>query len=262
MSITFTRILLACNDSGHPGFVLAFAANLARKYDAKLTVIMFSKTTQDYAKLFEGIQYEVVTRPELSVKEIENTANDVGADLVITTISNKVSEEGLMNYKDAAKMIEHLNRPVITIPGNFKTDSFENIVAPIDTSFETRQKGPYVISIARKMGTSMVHIVGVSTDKGKDAQATINNYTRQVSNKIAEDGVGNDIELRLGGNITEQALDYVKQTNSKMIVIMTEQEVNFKSFFAGKYSEQMIKFCPVAVFNVCPKELVVSEARL
>jgi nucleotide-binding universal stress UspA family protein len=115
--------------------------------------------------------------------------------------------------------------------------------------------------VARSFNATL-HVLGVSSDKGKDAQALVNNYTRQVCNNIDEKGLKNTIEVRLGGNPTAQILEYAKEKKAGLIVIMTEQEANLTSFFTGKYSEQMVKNSPIPVLSIHPRDLVVSEARL
>lgn len=260
-SVTFTRILLACNDSQNSEFVFQFAAKLAWGFNAKLYVSLYDKSKHDLAAIFNKIEHEIVMRPELSIKEIQHTVIEKDIDLVITTVKQGDSPNGLLTIKDVCHFIDHVNKPVLTIPGNYSTESVNTIVAPIDTSHETRQKGPYVIAMSRKLNCE-VKILAVSSDKGKDALSTICNYSRQVSNKMADEGTGSEIETIVGGNITNLTLDYAKKVNAGLIIIMTEQEVNFKSFFSGKYSEQMIKFSPIPVLSVCPIDLVVSEARI
>jgi histidyl-tRNA synthetase len=109
---------------------------------------------------------------------------------------------------------------------------------------------------------SLVKIVGVSTDKSKDSEFTVTNYSRQVRNKMAENGVDSEIELRLGGNITEQAIEYANEVKASLVIIMTEQEINYKAFFTGKFSEQFIKLANFPVLSVNTLDLIVSEARL
>ena len=92
-------------------------------------------------------------------------------------------------------------------------------------------------------------------------------FTREQVDKIKKliyktGSITPEIEFRLGGNITEQTLVYAKEVKAELVVIMTEQEVNFKSFFTGKFSEQFIKQADFPVLSVNTKDLILSEARL
>jgi nucleotide-binding universal stress UspA family protein len=85
---------------------------------------------------------------------------------------------------------------------------------------------------------------------------------RQVCNNIEEKGIKFTSETRLGGNPTELVLEYAKEINAGLVVIMTEQETNFTSFFSGKYSQQMVKNSNIPILSIHPKDLIVSDARL
>ena len=169
--------------------------------------------------------------------------------------------KGLVNSVEANKIIDHIERMVLTVPCVSQPFNFSKIVVPIDSSFETRQKVPYAISMARALGSTL-EVIGVSNDKGKDTSVLINNYIRQVCNNIEEKGLKCSSEIRLGGNPTQQVMEYAKEIGAGMIVIMTEQETNFTSFFSGKYSQQLVKSSVVPVLSIHPKDLIVSEARL
>ncbi|MFY8172695.1 MAG: universal stress protein [Sphingobacteriaceae bacterium] len=196
-----------------------------------------------------------------SHKELAKHFVQTESDLMILPLSSVSSSAGVVNASDANKIIEHLERLVLTVPCNGQQFNYSKIVVPIDSSFETRQKVPYAIAMAKAFGSALV-ILGVSNDKSADTEVLINNYIRQVTTNIEENGVRCVSEVRLGGNPTQQVLDFAKEISAGMIVIMTEQETNLTSFFSGKYSQQMVKGSPIPVLSIHPKDLIVSDARL
>lgn len=195
-----------------------------------------------------------------SVKDIDKHFKDSECDLLILPIAND-SGKGLVTVAEANKLIDRIERMVLTVPASLNSLTISRIVVPIDSSFETRQKVPYAISMAKAFGATL-QVLGVSNDKGKDSEVLIKNYIRQVCSNIEEKGVLCTSEIRLGGNPTQVVLDYAKEINAGMIVIMTEQETNFTSFFSGKYSQQMVKGANLPVLSIHPKDLILSEARL
>ncbi len=261
MVLNISNIAIACNNSSNFDSIIKLSKELSTKFNAKLHFILYENTKIDLSSKLTGIDYELETRSSVSYKDLATRLNEINPDLLVLSIKLKDSNEGLFSHSETCKIIERADKPVLTIPGNYNYEKFSKIVIPIDTSFETRQKGPITIVFAQKFNAN-VNIIGVSTDKGKDSEVTVANYCRQVSNKIAENGVDNEIEFRLGGNITEQTLVYAKEVKAELVVIMTEQEVNFKSFFTGKFSEQFIKQADFPVLSVNTKDLIVSEARL
>ncbi len=261
MVLKISSVALACNHSQNFDSLIHLAKTMAQKFDASIHVFLYESTKIDLSGKLEGIDFKIELCNTPTAKDLRERLNIVKPDLLILSTKNKDNNDGLFTLSESCKIIEHAEKPVLTIPGNFKFEKFDKIVIPIDTSFETRQKCPPTVVMAQKFNAT-VNIIGVSTDKSKDTEVTINNYTRQVSNKIAENGVDNDIEIRLGGNITEQTIAYANELKADLVIIMTEQEVNFKSFLYGKFSEQFIKLANFPVLNVNTKDLIVSEARL
>ncbi len=261
MILKFSTIAVACNHGTNTNSIVELSAALARKFEAKLHFLIYDDKEFEYTSKLFGIDFEVENRSNPIAKDLSHRFSELGPDLLIISNKTKDNNDGLFSISDTCKVIEHADKPVLTIPGNYVYKNFDKILIPIDTSFETRQKGPATIVMAQKFN-SYVYILGVSTDKSKDSEVDVTNYSRQVSNKIVENGIDNEIEMRLGGNISEQTLAYAKEINADLVIIMTEQEINFKSFFTGKFSEQFIKNAHLPVLSVNTKDLVVSEARL
>jgi nucleotide-binding universal stress UspA family protein len=261
MELILSNILLACNKSSNFDSLLSLSANLASKFNAKLHVLLSNIELDAVKDKLSGVDNNVQTVNGLNTKFVLQKAEELEADLIIISTSTKDVKEGLFSFTDAIKVIDNAKKPVLTIPGNCQVNSFSKILIPIDTSYETRQKGPLTIGIGKKYN-AIIHIVGVSGDKDKDSETTVNNYSRQVRNKINENGLDTILELRLGGNITNQTLAYANEIKPDLVVIMTEQESNLASFFTGKYSEQFVKLAPYPILNINPIDLIVSDARL
>lgn len=261
MKLSISNITVSCGNSTNFDSIIKLSASMANKFNAKLHFLFYDMPEVDLSSQLVGISFETEYRNNASPKDLASRLNNLLPDLLILSNKTKNSNEGLFSVNDSCKIIEHADKPVLTIPGNYHFEQFSKILIPIDTSFETRQKGPATIVMAQKYD-AYVNILGVSTDKSKDSEVTVSNYCRQVSNKVAENGIDNEIEIRLGGNITEQTISYANEIGADLVVIMTEQEVNFKSFFTGKFSEQFIKLANFPVLSVNTKDLIVSEARL
>ena len=261
MALKISSIALACNHSQNFDSLIYLTKTMAQKFDASIHIFLYEGTKIDLSGKLDGINFKIELCNNPIAKDLRGRLNSIKPDLLILSTKNKDNNDGLITFKDTCNIIEHAEKPVLTIPGNYQFEKFDKIVIPIDTSFETRQKCPSTVVFSQKFN-STVNIIGVSTDKGKDAVVAINNYTRQVSNKIDEYGIDNEIEIRLGGNITEQTIAYANEVKADLVIIMTEQEVNFKSFLYGKFSEQFIKLANFPVLNVNTKDLIKSEARL
>lgn len=261
MELNISSIAIACQKSSNFDSIVLLSSELSKKFNAKLHFLLYENVTVDLTSKLAGISYQVENRSVVTAKDLAGRLNEILPDMLIISTKNKDHNEGTFSLSDTCKIIENADKPVLSIPGNYKYENFSKIVIPIDTSFETRQKGPFTVVMAQKFD-SKVFIAGVSTDKSKDSEVTVSNYSRQVGNKLAENGVDSEIDIRLGGNITEQTIAYANEIKANLVIIMTEQEVNYKSFFTGKFSEQFIKLANFPVLSVNTKDLIVSEARL
>lgn len=262
MAITIPSIMLALKDANSCKAAINIASSVAAFYKSTVNCLVFGSSGQVDASKFPGAKFSstnlVGSNPH---KEIIKQYNGSNADLLIVPITSSQDGAGLLTASEANKIIYTLERMVLTVPCEKDDYNFLDIVVPIDTSFETRQKVPYAVSIAKALNARL-HVLGVSNDKGKDAEVVIKNYTRQVYNNIEEKGLHCTVDMRLGGNPTEQIINFAQEKKAGLILIMTEQETNFTSFFTGKYSEQMIKNSPVPVLSIHPKDLIISDARL
>ena len=255
MSIKLSNICIAIRDSKSSPSAVDLFSRLRDRFNPNGLVVALNATSLQFGS---GVEIVKVSTEKEAVGIIAKSK----ADLLIVSITIDSGKPGLITVKEANSIIDRLESVVLTIPttssGLF---DFSNIIVPLDTSSETRQKVPYAVEFAKSFN-STIHILGVSSETGKDAEVLIKNYIRQVSNNIEEKGIKVSTEIRLGGNPTEKILAYAKEKSAGLIAIMTEQETSLSSFFKGKYSEQMIKNSEIPVLSIHPKDLIVSEARL
>lgn len=262
MAISIPHLMLALKDAEKSKQSLEIAASISNYFSSQISCLTYNENSQALNSKFGAGKFSVDKGSgSPSPKEISKIIKQKNPDLIILPVSTGTSDQGVVNASEANKLIDSFERMVLTVPDSNEVFDCTHIIVPIDTSFETRQKVPYAVALA-KVFKATLHIIGVSNDKGKDAEFVIKNYTRQVCNNIEEKGLKCTLEVRLGGNPTNQILEYAKEKKAGMIMIMTEQETNLTSFFSGKYSEQMIKNSPIPVLSIHPKDLIISDARL
>jgi len=269
MNFNYQRILVPVDGSSQSIVAFKTALNVAGKYQAHLTTVHIDEkhvTENDLRKLLNehagGHDYNYLHKSGSVAKEIVTAAAESDAQLIIMGTHGVTGFQEFWMGSNAYKVVTQAHCPVLTMKEEVNPTEFKKIILPIDTSFESRQKVPVAISLAKKFG-SEVHIVGVSIDKDKEAEYRIGSYMRQVQHALNEAGVKNVSAQRLGGNITQNTIDYARSVVADLIIIMTEQELQIGSFFLGKFAQQMVNHSPFPVLSVPPRDdLMTTEARL
>lgn len=158
---------------------------------------------------------------------------------------------------NAYKTIADSKVPILTIRENFNFNKpLEGIVLPIDSTEETRQKVPWIIDFARMFPGSTIRILGLMTYQSKSVRETVAHYVESVEEILTKKGIKFTSEIRDADNVTLSTLDYAKEVDADMVVIMTEQEKTLSNMlFLGPYAQQMINLSPYPVLTIAPKQI-------
>ncbi len=254
MLISISNFCLAAGEPKTCAASLHIAEKLQIFYRSRATIFGLGNNKIGFPVSFD---FEPISSKGDLAKHFKASKNE----LMIVPLQDEGSQNGFLTAGDANKLIDQIARMVLTVPSNKSEFTINKIVVPLDSSFETRQKVPYAIAMARAFNAKIC-LLGVSNGKSKDAEVAVKNYLGQVSRHLEDKGFSHQMDIRIGANPTDQIIAYATEIGAGMIVIMTEQETNFTSLFSGKYSQQMVKKSPVPVLSIHPKDLIVSDARL
>lgn len=176
--------------------------------------------------------------------------------VVIGTNGNSGYDERFAGA-NAYKTIADSKVPILTIRENFNFNKpLEGIVLPIDSTEETRQKVPWIIDFARMFPGSTIRILGLMTYQSKSVRETVAHYVESVEEILTKKGIKFTSEIRDADNVTLSTLDYAKEVDADMVVIMTEQEKTLSNMlFLGPYAQQMINLSPYPVLTIAPKQI-------
>jgi nucleotide-binding universal stress UspA family protein len=269
MSVSFNQILVPVDGSVQSMVAFRSAVFFAKKYNSQVTVLHISDDTAPQEAIkgqlatdAENYPFAYQHRKGSVYKEIIHTAKEIEANLIVMGTHGVSGFQEFWMGSNTYKVISTAKCPVLSMREDTRINQFKRIVVPIDTSFESRQKVPAAISLAKQFGATL-HVLGVSVDKNKDTDHKILGYLRQVKHSIDEEKVPAKYEKNLGGNITNITIEYAKSVDADLIVIMTEQETQIGSFFLGKFAQQMVNHSSIPILSLMPRDdLFVTEARL
>jgi nucleotide-binding universal stress UspA family protein len=138
---------------------------------------------------------------------------------------------------------------VITVRRSKISSNIDKIVLPLDFTFQTREKVPYTVELAKVFG-SKIHILPISLSKIKNTMKKLHQYAEQVASYLDNQKIPYTVEHLHGSNLTDLTLDYARSIDADLISIMTEQEKSTSNLLLGTYAHQFINkaFIPVLSF--------------
>lgn len=182
-------------------------------------------------------------------KEIADLADKHEDPLTVLSTHGVSGFEELYIGGNAYKIISHSRNPVITVRRSKLISNIDLIVLPLDITFQTREKVPYTVELARAFN-SKIHLLTVRKSNLKSIEKKLHQYAQQVAAYIDAHKIPNTVEHLHGNNLTDVTLDYSKSVDADLISIMTEQEKSASNLLLGNFAHQMINksFIPVLSF--------------
>ncbi len=230
------------------------AASLAKDYNYKLVLlhVIDKNTLSELKKEGKGLEMvqdklqklantlvsEFVIQVETLAREgdifttIAEVADELKASLIFLGTHGKVGMQKVTG-SFALKVVTSSEVPTIVVQKRPFGQGLSKIVLPITSDAGPWSKTKWAASVAKEFNSTIMiyHLPG---EELEDVITMITNHF-QV----------NDVRFTLkaadrSANFTKQVLDYATAENADMILIMTDPDKSFKSFFLGSYDEDII----------------------
>ena len=190
-------------------------------------------------------------------EEINTAAKKLKCSFIV--MGTNGTQGGLRRFigSNALRVIREAPCPVITIKGKKHRFGCQLILLPLDLTTETRQKVNKAIELASYFG-SAVKVVSVVTTDDEFIVNKLNRQLSQVRNYIDEREIICSAEMIKGDDVAEELMKYAKQVKADLIMIMTQEEMNWTKRFIGSAAQEVINGTEIPVLTVQPKELPAS----
>ncbi len=271
------KIIAAIDFSKGSLQALEYACVLARKISASITMVWVdsehqldildnkSKDLRDYViRNFKelmsqykptGVVFDYKMRKGKVYQELAFTARQIEADFIVAGTHGVTGFEEYWIGSNAYRIVSYAPCPVITLRFDFKSDnSFNDIVLPIDSTAETRQKIAPACQMALALG-SRIHIIGLQNTTLRSLQKkTLSNMEFAVKQCQESQVPHQAIEIH-ADNVTRAVINYAESIHAALIAIMTEQQSRSSSLLLGPQAEQIVNYSPIPVLSIHPKEI-------
>lgn len=216
---------------------------------------LFKELQSTYEKKIKGGKIDFKTKRGKVYVEICTLARVMDADFIFSGTHGVSGFEEFWIGSNAYRIVTHAPCPVISLRLDYTGRKLKNIVMPIDSTQETRQKVPITADLASVFDAT-VHVLSLYTTKLKSVNKRVDNYTIQAVKYLEDQKVKTVLERVQTDNITKSTIEYTQSTKSDMISIMTEQETTTANLFLGTYAQQMVYNSPVPIMTVRSRELI------
>lgn len=210
--------------------------------------------------LKHGLKVETMATSGKIRDEVVKKADEIDADIIIMGTHGVSGLREFLIGSNAFRIISEAGCPVLTVQSNAKRAEYKKIVVPIDSSFHSREKLGVSVKMALTYGATL-HIIGLRSYDHDDENlnARFRMKMKQVEDYLVERGVNYEINTLFCSNIAKTTMDYAKEQDADLIIIMTEQEINTTGFFMGPYAQQLVNHSVIPVLSIHPTEGVTSN---
>ena len=230
------------SDYNSPGHVEQEKQWATRKFNEILT--------KYEPKLKNNSSLKFIIKSGRIYKEVVNQVESHSEGFVVASTLGASGFEEFFIGSNAFKIISATNKPVLTTRTGEIPKSIKKIVIPIDVTIDTRQKVPFTATLA-KLFNAEVHIITVTTSKGKRITDRLKAYSKQASGYLTAQGVTHKTKALYGDNIIDLIVVYADSVEADMIIIMKEQS---KSLSMSNLTHQLLNRARIPVMTLSNKE--------
>lgn len=219
----------------------------------------FEEIIKHYSKrMGKGLKMDYKLKKGKVYHEIDHLAKSEGAGLIIAGTHGISGFEEFWIGSNAYKIVTYASAPVLVVRHDYPlSKGIDRILAPIDSSGETIQKLPYIVSLAR-MFKSEVHILATHSSHLKSIQRLAEKYVQQATSYLFANEVSFVEDSIVSNDITKATLQYAVNIGVDLIAIMTEQETPSNALL-GLHAQQLISLSPMPVLSIHPQESFILQ---
>lgn len=196
-----------------------------------------------------GVKVETLIARGKVYEEIQKTAKKLKCSFIV--MGTKGSRFRNFIGSNALRVIRESPCPVITIHGKRHRPGCKHIVLPLDMTKETKEKVTKAIEIARLFG-STINLVTILTTDDEFIVNKLKRQMDQVYEFVVQHDVSCTVEYIFGSDVSDEIIKYSKKIKADLILIMTQQEMNWTNMFISSEAQEIINSSEIPVMSVRP----------
>ncbi|MDP1622502.1 MAG: universal stress protein [Bacteroidales bacterium] len=120
------------------------------------------------------------------------------------------------------------------------------------------EKYDFIRPIIRKNNSQLI-VMGITTESPQGKISKVVEMVDTLKDKLAEDEIKVKTNYNISINIPEQVLAFARKNKVDLIVITANIDISLKSFFVGRYAQQIVNHSKVPVLSILPALIPKSQ---
>ena len=215
----------------------------------------FEGIVEEYKDKLTGGKFLYKMRNGKVHKEIGNQAKYHDATLIIAGTHGTSGFDEFWMGSNAYKIVAHAECPVITLRSDEDySKPINNILVPLDSTRETRQKVPFAAFLAKSFNAN-IQLLSIYSSNVKSIRDLVDEYGEQTKKFLDEHEISYTQDSVEVANVTDGTIAYALENETDLITIMTDQESAPMNLFLGPYAQQMVNHSPIPVLTIRSKSI-------
>jgi len=191
----------------------------------------------DEFKVQYDVEIEYVYESGSIFDLIHEKAENIGANMIVLGTHGKKGMQKLFGSY-ALKVITQALVPTVVIQKK-KFSGIENILLPINTFTEARQKVGYAKAVASRFGSTLHIYKEKVSDSAESSRIEI--ISKQIADEFNKTGVRFTVKTaEKGGESAKKLVEYAVESEMDMIMIVTEPQIGTNYFNLGPWNEKIM----------------------
>ncbi|WP_033956268.1 universal stress protein [Psychroserpens jangbogonensis] len=271
------KIIIPVDFSQHSEYALETAAAIAKKHNSELivmhmlelsesifstssterndeTAFMLMLTNKKFESFLdkpylEGITVTPMIKSHKVLKEVDQVASELKADLVVMGSRGHNDYEGVFLGSNTEKVVRHSETPLLVVKSKPESIDFEHIVIATDFSPDSASAVNTAIELLSDLSkkVTLLHINlpnahFLSTDEIEERVSNLLTMTNRKDLK-------NNVALISDYNVEEAILGYADKHSIDAIGMITHGRTGLNHLFGGSISEDLVNHSKLPVFT-------------
>ncbi len=183
---------------------------------------------------------------------IEKTTHQQDIDLIIMGTHGSSLFKDLLMGSNTYQTINNAVCPVLTIPAEFKTNEFLNVLFPVRNVAGVDEKY-HAISHLLRPKRSKIELLGVINFYDIESFDAVSAKAHELIIQMEDRGIETSYRNAYCNHIADFILEYAHFNQSDLLVINVNIDSDWKQHFLGTYAQKIVKNAKCPVLSIKPQ---------